>query len=247
MTYFCRFALVFNFLFAISARAQAQTPETQVTTGGTVISNQATVTYSDGTDSFSSVSNTVTVTVASVSGLAITPDAGTNPTVVVGQPGVLFNFTVTNISNFPNQVRFLASGASIRVVGPGTITRAVIDVVNPGTIDAGDTDIKTNGADVISNPIAQNGFINVLVEVSITPGATVGQTVQVLLGDTTTGSPSFDNQPSNTSANEVRTVATTGINGLREARGDISATVVNDTLLQLTLTAPAGPISMAPS
>ena len=31
------------------------------------------------------------------------------------------------------------------------------------------------------------------------------------------------------------------MNGLREARGDISANVVNDTLLVTTLTAPAGP------
>ena len=75
-------------------------------------------------------------------------------------------------------------------------------------------------------------------------GATAGQTVQILLGDAATGSPSFDNQAANTSANEVRTVSASSVNGLREARGDISATVVNDTLLQLTLTAPAGPIDL---
>ena len=185
----------------------------------------------------------VTVTVANVSGLAITPDAGTNPVVVPSQAGVLFNFTVTNTGNFANQVRFLASGASVRVVVPGTVTRAVIDLVNPGTIDAGDTDIHTNGADVISNPIAQNGFINVLVEVSINPPAAPAQVIQVLLGDTTTNSPSFDNQTSDSSANEVRTVLTTGINGLREARGDISVSVVEDALLRLTLTAPTGPVN----
>ena len=59
--------------------AFAQTP------GGTVISNQASATYSDGTNSYSTVSNTVTVTVSLVSGLTITPDAGTSltdPTVV---------------------------------------------------------------------------------------------------------------------------------------------------------------------
>lgn len=235
-----RMLTVLAILFALSAQSTAQTQ----TPGGTVISNQASVTYSDGTDNFSSISNTVTVTVANVSGLAITPDAGTNPNVVAGQSGQLFNFTVTNIGNFSNQVRFLASGASVRVVGPGTITRAVIDVVNPGTIDAGDTDIKTNGADVISNPIAQNGFINVIVEVSINAGASVGQTVQVLLGDTTTNSPSFDNQTADSSANEVRTVSTTGINGLREARGDISVTVIQDALLRLSLTAPSGPVNL---
>ena len=42
----------------------------------------------------------------------------------------------------------------------------------------------------------------------------------------------------------MRTVSASSVNGLREARGDISATVVNDTLLQLTLTDPAGPVSL---
>jgi hypothetical protein len=223
---------------ALSAHTVAQTA------GGTVISNQASATYSDGTNSYSTVSNTVTVTVSNVSGLAITPDAGSNPTVVAGQTAVLYNFTVTNTGNFTDQVRFLASGASVRVVGPGSVTRAVIDVDNSSTINAGDTDIKTNGADVLSANIAQNGTIHVLVEASVDAGATAGQTVQILLGDAATGSPSFDNQAADSSANEVRTVSGASVNGLREARGDISATVVNDALLQLTLTAPAGPVNL---
>ena len=95
---------------------------------------------------------------------------------------MLFNFTVTNTGNFTDQVHFLAGGASaVRVVGPGTVTRAVIDVDNSGTINGGDTDIT--GAAVDSADIAQNGSIHVLVEVSVNAGATAGQTVQVLLGD----------------------------------------------------------------
>src|SRR5881398_306019 len=118
---------------ALSARTVAQTA------GGTVISNQASATYSDGTNAYSTVSNTVTVTVSNVSGLAITPDAGSTSSVVAGQTAVLYNFTVTNTGNFTDQVRFLASGASARVVGPGTITRAVVDVDNSSSINAGDT------------------------------------------------------------------------------------------------------------
>lgn len=235
---FARLLTALGIVFALSAQGTAQTP------GGTTISNQASATYSDGTNSYSTVSNTVTVTVSNVSGLAITPDAGSNPTVVAGQTGVLYNFTVTNTGNFTDQVRFLASGASVRVVGPGTITRAVIDVDGSGTINAGDTDIFTNGADVVSANVLQSGTIRVLVEASINAGATAGQSVQILLGDSASGSPSFDNQAANTSANEVRTVSASSVNGLREARGDISATVVNDTLLRLTLTAPAGPIDL---
>lgn len=219
----------------------------QTTPADTVIQNQATATYSDGSGgSYSTVSNTVTVTVAKVSGLAITPDAASDPSVVAGQTGVLFNFVVTNSGNFSDQVLFLAGGASVYLSGtsPGTITRAVIDVDNNGGFNGGDVDILTNGADVTSAAIAQGNFINVLVEVTINGGATAGQTVQVFLGDASTGSPTFDNQPSNTSANEVRTVSVAPVNGVREARGDRSVTVANDAILQLSLTAPTGPVPL---
>ena len=221
----------------LSLRTAAQTP------GGTSISNQASATYSDGTNSYSTVSNTVTVTVSNVSGLAITPDAGSNPTIVAGQTGVLYNFTVTNTGNFTDQVHFLASGASAYLSGssPATITNVVIDVDNSGTINGGDTSLT--GAAVDSANILQNGSIHVLVEVSVNAGATAGQSVQVFLGDAGGSSP-YDNVASDASAQEVRTVSASSVNGLREARGDIAATVVNDTLLQLTLTAPAGPVNL---
>jgi hypothetical protein len=224
---------------ALSMPAIAQTP------GGTVITNQASATYSDGTNSYSTVSNTVTVTVSNVSGLTITPDAGSYAsTVVAGQTGLIYNFTVANSGNFSDQVRFLASGASVRLVGSGTVTRAVIDVDSSNGINAGDTDIKTNGADVLSASIAAGSSIHVLVEVSVSAGAATGSTLQVFLGDAATGSPSFDNQAADSSANEVRTVSTSSVNGLREARGDITATVVDDALLRLTLVAPAGPVPL---
>src|SRR6184192_3626806 len=156
-----RVLIALAIVLALSAQSTAQTPS------GTTISNQASATYSDGTNSFSTISNTVTVTVSNVSGLAITPDAGSTSSVVAGQTAVLYNFTVTNTGNFTDQVRFLASGASVRVVGPGTITRAVVDVDGSSSINAGDTDIKTNGADVISANIVQNASIHVLVEASI--------------------------------------------------------------------------------
>jgi hypothetical protein len=233
-TILCRGAALLTVVSALCFSALAQTP------GGTVISNQASATYSDGTNSYSTVSNTVTVTVQNVSGLTITPDAGSNPTTVVaGQTGVLYNFTVTNTGNFTDQVRFLAGSA--RVSGSHTVTRAVIDVVNPGVIDPGDTDI-TSGA--LSANILQNGSINVLVEVTVAPGTATGSAVQVFLGDAATGGPTFDNQPANTSPFEVRTESALSVNGKREAQGDISATVVDDALLRLTLNAPAGPVNL---
>jgi hypothetical protein len=227
---------------ALSAPTAAQTP------GGTSISNQASASYTDGTNTYNTVSNTVTVIVSNVSGLAITPDAGSNPTIVAGQTGVIYNFTVTNTGNFSDQVHFLAGGASASLSGasPATITNVVIDMDNSGTINAGDTSLM-GGSTVDSAFIAQNASIHVLVEVSVNAGATAGQTVQVFLGDAATGGPSFDNQPVAAVAppHEVRTVSAASVNGQREAKGDISASVVNDALLQLTLTsAPAGPVDL---
>ena len=233
-----RLMLALAIICALAAHAIAQTP------GGTTISNQASATYSDGTNSYSTVSNTVTVTVSNVSGLAITPDAGSNPTIVAGQTGVIYNFTVTNTGNFSDQVHFLASGASAVVNGPGTLTNMVIDLDSSGTINGGDTSLMGASA-VDSAAIAQNGTIHVLVEVSINAGATAGQTVQVVLGDAGGSSP-FDNQAVAAPAtHEVRTVSASSVNGLREAKGDISATVANNAQLQLTLTsAPAAPVDL---
>ncbi|MEQ1642211.1 MAG: hypothetical protein ABL959_02050 [Pyrinomonadaceae bacterium] len=219
----------------------------QQTAGGTVISNQASATYSDGNgNNFSTVSNTVTVTVSNVSGIAITPDAGTRGSVVAGQQGVIYSLRVTNTGNFADQVRFLASGQSIQITGSGTIAAAVIDVDSSGTLNGGDTDVLTNGSDVLSASIAQNGYVDVLVSVNVNSNATSGSSINVQLGDASTGSPTYDNQTADTviSAHEVRTVSGASVNGLREARGDMSASVDSDALAVLSLTAPAGPVAL---
>src|SRR5437867_3854276 len=219
----------------LCGRAVAQTA------GGTVISNQASATYSDGTNSYSTVSNTVTVTVSNVSGLAITPDAGSNPTVVAGQTAVSFNFTVTNTGNFADQVHFVPGSAHLGGTAAAAITRTYIDDDNNGSFGGTDVDITGATADYA---LAQNASVHVIVEVTVGAGATAGQTVQVVLGDAGGSSP-FDNQPSDGSPNEVRTVSAASVNGQREAKGDISATVANDAQLQLTLTtAPAAPVDL---
>ena len=209
------------------------------TASDTVISNQASATYSDGTNSYSTLSNIVTVIVSKVAGLVITPDPPTlNGTVVAGQTLVIYNFTVTNTGNFSDQVRFMAGSA--RVNAPHTVSRAVIDVDGSGSINVGDTDI-TSGA--LSNFVAQNGNIHVLVEVSVSAGALPGQLVTATLGDAPGASP-WDNLAANSSPLEVRTESALSVNGKREAKGDITATVVDDALLKLNLTAPTGPVAI---
>src|SRR5918911_2901470 len=133
-------------LLALAALCLAAAPALgQTTSGGTQIQNRASATYSDGTNSYSVVSNTVTVTVANVAGLTITPDGGSVPTVVAGQTGVDFTFTVTNSGNFPTQVRFPAGGGAVFPSAGVTVTQAVIDV-NGNGIDGADIDLLGNGS-----------------------------------------------------------------------------------------------------
>jgi hypothetical protein len=241
--------------FALAPATWAQTA------GGTQIQNRAAATYSDGTNNYSTVSNTVTVTVANVSGLAITPDAGSLPTVVSGQQEVDFNFTVTNTGNFATQVRFLASGGSFTVTGPATVALAGVDANGDGTLDADDNgvidagDVSILGGSDVSYPasstVASGATFTVIVRVNVNSGATAGASINVRLGDASGGGPTFDNQPvnaSNLSTAKVRTATPTGttapVNGESEARGDISTSVENDAQLRLSLNVPAGPVAL---
>jgi hypothetical protein len=226
------------------------TPTFAQTSGGTTISNQASAAYTDSANNnYSAVSNTVTVTVANVSGLRILPDDATNATVVPGDSTESFVFSVTNTGNFADQVRFLAGGQSLSVTGPATITAAVIDVDGSNTITVGDINIFSNGADVL-RALAQNASATVVVRVSINGTANAGDTVRVFLGDagSTVAGDGNDNQapdnPATPSAHEVRTVATTSVNGVREARGDIRVTVQNDVQLRAVLNVPPGPVAL---
>jgi hypothetical protein len=233
-------------LLALAALCLSAAPALgQATSGGTQINNQASATYSDGTNSYSVTSNTVTVTVANVAGLTITPDGGSLPTVVSGQTGVDFTFTVTNSGNFATQVRFPASGAAIVTSGSVTVTQAIIDV-NGNGIDGSDVNIFSNGSAVlypsVAPYLARNASFNVIVRVSVNAAAAAGSTIGVTLGDA-----SGDNVASNGSAAEVRTsvpasVTLTGSES--EAVGSITTTVENDAQLRLGLTAPAGPVAL---
>ena len=225
------------------------TPAFAQTSGGTTISNQASAIYKDSSNNdYSTVSNTVTVTVANVSGLRILPDDAVNPAVVPGDTNAFFLFTVTNTGNFADQVRFLANGQSLNLTGPGVITAAVIDMDSSNTITVGDINIFSNAADVL-HALAQNASATIVVRATVNAGASAGDTVQVFLGDAATGAAQgYDNQtpdnPATPSLHEVRTVSGTSVNGVREARGDIRVTVQNDVQLRATLSVPAGPVAL---
>lgn len=245
-------ALLLARIFAVMALACAICAPTmaQQTTGGTVISNEATATYTDGSTTYNTKSLPVTVTVANVSGLNITPDGQANSTVVAGQSSVPFVFTVTNIGNFDDQVRFLANGGSISISGPGTITDAFIDNVTANNVwEAGEQRIFGNGA-VVDQTIRQSGDslnrdkFNVVVLVNVNGAATSGQSIRVQLGNEPAGASPYDNLASTGGVgNEVRTL-TASANGTKQAGGDSHADIANDAQLQVSLAAPAGPIAL---
>jgi hypothetical protein len=215
----------------------------QQTPADTQIRNTATATYSDGSQDYETSSNTVTVIVAKVSGLTITPDitdGSSDASVVAGESNVRFNFTVTNTGNFTDDVRFLANGASVQVAsGMATVTSAFVDFNGNNTYQAGtDVDINDGTADLVN--FTQGQSRTVVVYVNINAAAPAGSIINVRLGDADGASP-YDNEPVDaTVANEVRTESNASVNGRREARGDRSAIVENDAQLALSLTSPTG-------
>ncbi len=217
------------------------------TAGGTSISNTASASYSDsGGNTYDTTSNTVTVTVANVAGLAITPDdaagSGASGNVVAGNPNGSLSFAVSNTGNFADTVTFKAGGASLSISGAITganVTAAFFDANGNGTFEAGDTNIWTNASDVASASIPAGQSRNVVVLFSVPAGAS--GFVNAQLGDAGGASP-FDNQTLVASAADVANT-TAGVNGRSEARGSRSLTVLRDVAIVTTLTGPAGPIN----
>ncbi len=232
----------------------------QATPGGTIIRNRASATYTDDVSDptkYTSTSNEVTTTVSYVAGLEITPDASAAGSVTPGATAT-YTFAVRNLGNFSDNVRFLASGASVQLTGgTGTtaISQAFVDVNGNGTYDAGtDVDIKTNGADAL-HLLAQNVSVNVVVKVAVDAAAPGGQSLLVTLGDTAVGGPTFDNQSATNSTNEVRTSHPGGIvpvngdatNHNVEAKGTITYTTASVGAILTGPTGQPGAIGPGPS
>ncbi|HEV3470653.1 MAG TPA: hypothetical protein VG148_15120 [Pyrinomonadaceae bacterium] len=235
-------------LLALAALCLTPAPAAaQSTSGGTQINNQASASYSDGSTTYNAKSNIVTVTVANVSGLVITPDNGSIPTAVAGETDVDFSFTVTNSGNYATQVRFPAGGGAISTTGPATVTGARIDVDGDGFDTDEDVDVLGNGAPVLypsAAPwLARNASFNVIVRVSVNAAAAPGTSFGVTLGDA-----AADNEAAEGSNTEVRTsvppATNAPANGESEAVGNASTTVENDARLQVELDVPAGPVAL---
>ncbi len=211
----------------------------QLTPGGTVISNSASATYSDGTQSYSAISNTVTVTVANVAGIAITPDQTTSSSAFPAGQTSSYSFTVSNTGNFDDTIQFGRAGVGVAYVLSGagaagaTVVAAFVDLDSSGAFSAGDVDITTAGA---SAAVVRESSVTVII--SVTSALAASGDLTVTLGDASTGGPTFDNQALTGSTNDVFTF-TAGVNGQREAKGTIIKTVAGVAILNGPNGAPA--------
>lgn len=101
------------------------------TTAGTTISNTATATYSDGTSTYNSQSNTVNTTVQNAPALTISPPSGTPGANTVSPGGTVTDtYTLTNTGNGPGYFQLTgAQGTADGVTaGQASFTQYVVNV-----------------------------------------------------------------------------------------------------------------------
>jgi uncharacterized repeat protein (TIGR01451 family) len=151
------------------------------TSAGTVISNQATVTYEDANGNpLTALSNVVQTTVSQVAAVDVAPDNSGS-----GDPGdaIVYAHTLTNNGNEDDTFDLTAVSAN------GWTTVIFVDVNTNGQYDAGtDTLITDTGL------VAENGTFDFWVEVTIPAGAPDGASDVT----TVTGTSQFDTNVSDT-------------------------------------------------
>jgi uncharacterized repeat protein (TIGR01451 family) len=151
------------------------------TPAGTVISNQATVNYTDTNGNpLSALSNIVTTTVSQVATVSVTPNNSSNAV-----PGnvLFYAHIVKNLGNGPDTIDMTA------VSGGGFATALFFDNNANGIFDAGDTPMTDTDADGVpdTGSLAANAQKNILARITI-PVGTAPQ-VDVM---TVTGTSSFN-------------------------------------------------------
>src|SRR6185503_4696801 len=118
---------------------------------------QAHATYSDDTgETFTTVSETVTVTIVAVASITVTPDETTPSDTVGPREQVTRAFRVCNTGNTTDQVTLTQSS----ITPPAVITALYFDNDGSGTVSTGDEPITLN--QTVSPQLAPNGCITVL-------------------------------------------------------------------------------------
>jgi hypothetical protein len=147
------------------------------TTAGTPITNTATATYSDGTNTYNSQSNTVTTTVQNAPAMTIAPPQGTPGNNTVSPGGSITDtYTLTNTGNASGyfQLSGALGTANGVTAGQGTFTQFVVNAgsgnQNFATVAAVNNYLSTGNS---GGPFltAVNGTITIAVQYTANAGA----------------------------------------------------------------------------
>jgi hypothetical protein len=211
---------------------------------GTKIENTATASYEDPNDPtkpLNVISNTVTVEVAEVAGITITPGAVTGGTgsggAIAAGDTVYFGFTVTNVGN--DTTNFNLPGTA-KTLGP--VNFQTIEYLDPATgawkpIPAGAASNQLVTKNAAGDGFAPNESLQVRVKATVAAGST-NQDISVFLGNTpgtgltpAQGDQNISYTPSGgdvftvDSEGKVGDVAGAPSNGIREASNFLKTTV----------------------
>ncbi|MBS1807493.1 MAG: DUF11 domain-containing protein [Acidobacteria bacterium] len=181
-------------IFLLSLLLALMTPTWAQTAAGTIISNVARATYTDPStgETGNAVSNTVTVTVLPVGGVAVSPDETTVSSYAGPREVIVRSFLVCNTGNSNNQ--YVISNQTI--TPPSVIKNLYFDIDNDGKIGAGDSKITLSSTTFPS--LAPGACVTVLAEVDT--GAVAPQT-EINVGITATGTATYPNGNSSDKGN----------------------------------------------
>lgn len=155
------------------------------TLAGTLIQNTANATYSSGSGTTTIQSNTVTVKVDQVIGVAVT--ALTSTPVTIGASTSVLMYQVTNTGNGTDSFDLTGAPNVSGNAFNATLQTVAIDTNGNGIYDPGVDTVITNGA--ASQAMAPDASIKVFLIVAAPATATDAQTSQVrLTGTSVTGS-----------------------------------------------------------
>jgi hypothetical protein len=162
-------------LFIAGGVFQLVTPVLADTAGGTTISNTATATYTDPSTNttLNATSNTVTITVAEVAGIDVSP---LNTPGSAQPSGTLnYDFKITNTGNDPTKF-VLPSTATISGTGAaGATVSQIFTAGADGVLGTGDDQaITVGGTPFTTGSVAAGGVVNVRVVVAIAANAAPG-------------------------------------------------------------------------
>ncbi|WP_428332170.1 hypothetical protein [Novosphingobium sp.] len=147
------------------------------TLAGTLIQNTANATFSSGTSTSTIQSNTVTVKVDQLIGVAVTP-LTTTPVSIGSAPAVLI-YQVTNTGNGSDTFNLTGAPTVSGNAFNATLQTVAIDTNGNGVYDPGVDTVITNGA--ASQTLAPDASIKVFLLAASPTTATDAQTSQVRL------------------------------------------------------------------